>query len=253
MFGIVLASFQVEDKFGWVQFFQESFLLANISAEVVLGMSFLTLNNAEIQFAEQELTWRSYTAAEALPTTKRIELINKKEFAKVALDTDSETFVMHVVALEAPLSGMTIHPSRKAQIAALNQKEAPNEVPFEYSDFFNVFSAEKAWVLPEQTELNKHAIKLVDGKQPPYGPIYSLGPVKLETLKTYIETHLKTRFIRPFKSLAGALILIDKKPDGSLCLCVDYWGLNNLTIKNQYLLPLIGELLDRLSWAKRFT
>ena len=77
--------------------------------------------------------------------------------------------------------------------------------------------------------------------------------MKLETLKTYIKTHLKIGFIRPSKSPAGALILFNKKPDGSLCLCVDYQGLNNLTIKNRYLLPLIGELLDRLDRAKRFT
>ena len=101
-------------------------------------------------------------------------------------------------------------------------------------------------MLPEQTELNEHTIELVDGKQPPYGPIYSLKPVELETLKTYIETHLKTGFILSSKSPAGAPILFDKKPDGSFCLCVDYQGFNNLTIKNQYPLPLIGELLDRL-------
>ena len=86
--------------------------------------------------------------------------------------------------------------------------------------------------LPENTSINEHAIELQDGKQPLYEPIYSLGPVELETLKTYIETHLKTGFIRPSKSPAGAPILFDKKPDGSLWLCVDYRGLNNLTIKN---------------------
>ena len=72
-------------------------------------------------------------------------------------------------------------------------------------------------------------------------------------MKTYIETHLKTGFIRPSKSPAGAPILFDKKPNGSLRLCVDYRGLNNLTIKNRYPLPLIGESLDRLGRAKRFT
>ena len=77
--------------------------------------------------------------------------------------------------------------------------------------------------------------------------------MEVETLKTYIETHLKTGFIRPSKSPAGAPILFDKKPDGSLRLCVDYRGLNNLTIKNRYPLPLIGESLDRLGRAKRFT
>ena len=127
------------------------------------------------------------------------------------------------------------------------------KIPDKYSDFTNVFSKEKALVLPKYTDINEYAIKLKDGKQPLYGPIYSLEPVELEILKTYIKTHLKIGFIRPFKSHPGAFILIDKKSDSSHWLCVDYWGLNNLTMKNQYLQPLIGESLDRLSQAKRFT
>ncbi len=72
-------------------------------------------------------------------------------------------------------------------------------------------------------------------------------------MKSYIETHLKTGFIQPSKSLANAPILFEKKPDGSLRLCINYRGLNNLTIKNRYPLPLIGESLDQLGRAKRFT
>ena len=53
---MVLANFQVEDKLGRTRFFQETFLLANISTEVVLGMSFLTLSNADVQFVKKELT-----------------------------------------------------------------------------------------------------------------------------------------------------------------------------------------------------
>ena len=93
----------------------------------------------------------------------------------------------------------------------------------------------------------------MNDRQPPYGPIYSLGPVELETLKTYIETNLKNSFIRPSKSPAGASIFFDKKSNVSLRLCVDYWGLNNFTIKNQSPLPLVGESLDRLRQARRFT
>ena len=55
-YGMVIAAFQVVDKLGCSWFFQETFLLANISMEVVLGMPFLSLSNADIQFAEKELT-----------------------------------------------------------------------------------------------------------------------------------------------------------------------------------------------------
>ena len=48
IFGMVLVNFQVEDKFGRVRFFQETFLLTNISAKVVLGKPFLTFSNADV-------------------------------------------------------------------------------------------------------------------------------------------------------------------------------------------------------------
>ena len=77
--------------------------------------------------------------------------------------------------------------------------------------------------------------------------------MELETLKTYIKTNLANGFIQPSNSPAGAPILFVCKPDGSLRLCVDYRGLNNLTIKNRYPLPLIGESLNWLGQVKRFT
>ena len=76
--------------------------------------------------------------------------------------------------------------------------------------------------------------------------------MELKTLKTYIETNLANGFIRPLKSPADAPILFVCKPDGSFRLCVDYQGLNNLTIKNRYPFPLIAESLDWLKRGKQF-
>ena len=59
--------------------------------------------------------------------------------------------------------------------------------------------------------------------------------------------------IRPSQSSAGALILFIKKKDSSLCLAVDYCGLNKITKKDRYPLPLIPDLLDRLCSAHVFT
>ena len=58
-YGMVIAAFQVKDKLGRARFLQETFLLANTSMEVVLGIPFLTLSNVDIQFAEKGLTWGS--------------------------------------------------------------------------------------------------------------------------------------------------------------------------------------------------
>ena len=86
--------------------------------------------------------------------------------------------------------------------------------------------------LPENTRINKHAIELKKAKQPPFGPIYSLNPVKLEILKTYIKINLANNFIYFSISPAKAFILFDKKQDGSFYLYVNYWGYNNIIIKN---------------------
>lgn len=105
--------------------------------------------------------------------------------------------------------------------------------------------------VPKNTGINEHAIKVGNDKYLLYESIYSLGPVHLEIFKIYIKTNLKTRFIQPFKSPADASILFNKKSNGDLYLCIDYGGLNNITIKKQYPLSLIGESFEQLGQAKK--
>ncbi len=113
---MVVSIFLVSDKDGREKFFEESFLLANVRPDIVLGMPFLTMSNTDVDFQARDLQWSSYTTGEVLPTTRQVELIGKKEFAVVALDPEYEAFVVHVAALSVD-SGDEIHPSRRAQIA----------------------------------------------------------------------------------------------------------------------------------------
>ena len=249
---MVVAAFPVKNKANRVRFFEEIFLVANVSPKVVFGMLFLTLSDADVDFSGRELWWRTYTTKKVLPTTRCVELVGKKEFAAAALNPKHETYVVHVASLSFTLlvASLDVYPFREPQISGLIVEKAPTKVLAKYSDFANVFSPDLATKLPEHTEINTHAIDLEEGKQPPYRPIYSLESLELETLKTYIKTNLANGFIRPSKSPVNAPILFDKKLDGSLCLCVNYWGLNNITIKNRYLLPLIGESFNCLGHAK---
>ena len=80
-------------------------------------MFFLALSNADIQFNIENFIWRSYIAAEALPITRWVEFIDKHEFANLALEQNSETFVIHVAALEA--LEPTVHPFWASLLAAL--------------------------------------------------------------------------------------------------------------------------------------
>ena len=182
-------------------------------------------------------------AAEALPKSKRVEIIDKKEFALAVLILDNEIFVMHVAALAKPII-MLIHPSCQAQIALLKSEKIG--IPVEYSYFSNVFFSDSVAELLEWTKINDHPINLLDDKQQPYGPIYGLGAGELETFKTYIKANLASGFIRPSKFPSSTPIPFLRKNDGSHYLCIDYQRLNNLIIKNHYLLPLIGKLLECL-------
>ena len=128
----------------------------------------------------------------------------------------------------------------------------PTFLPSAYQDYKNLFDDINATKLPAHKSYD-HEIPLAENTMPPFGPIYSLSELELKTLKKYLEDNLKSGFIRPSTSPAGAPILFVKKKDGTLRLCVDYRGLNNITVKNRYALPLISELINRLSSARIFT
>src|SRR5690606_34686155 len=90
-------------------------------------------------------------------------------------------------------------------------------------------------------------------KEPPYGPIYSLSEKELAVLREELESLRASGKIRPSKSPAGAPILFVPKSNGGYRMCVDYRGLNAVTIKNRYPLPLAEQLREQVSGAKIFT
>ena len=126
IYGMVVAAFSVTDKANRERFFEETFLMAGVSPEMVLGMAFLTLSGADVDFLGRELRWRTYTTQEAVLTTRRVKLVGRKEFAAAAFDPEHETFVVHVASLT---SSADVHPSRRPQIAGLILEEAPTIIP----------------------------------------------------------------------------------------------------------------------------
>ena len=131
----------------------------------------------------------------------------------------------------------------QANSAKLAETPDLSNIPFEYHEFANVFSKTKAETLSPHHPYNLK-INLEEGAQPLVGPIYSLSASEQEALKEFIEENLNTGFIRPTSFPHDALVLFVKKKDSSLRLCVDFCGLNYISKKNRYPLPLISNLLD---------
>ena len=88
--------------------------MANTKFDVILKMPFLKLSDADMSFGEKTLTWRSYITSKALPTTKRVQIIEKKDFIIAAFDFNSKGFVIYVTIQEQ--EEMAMDPARKAKI-----------------------------------------------------------------------------------------------------------------------------------------
>ena len=75
---------------------------------------------------------------------------------------------------------------------------------------------------------------------------------ELLVLRKILNELLDKGFIRANSSLVRAPVLFVKK-EGGLRFCVDYRGLNDITRKDRYPLPLIKETLSGISKARYFT
>lgn len=128
----------------------------------------------------------------------------------------------------------------------------PDNIPSEYMDFSEVFSKARATSLPPHRPYDC-AIDLLPGTSPPRGGLYSLSGPEREAMETYINDALAAGIIRPSSSPAGAGFFFVEKKDKSLQPCKDYRGLNEITIKNRYPLPLLSSAFELLQGATVFT
>lgn len=187
-------------------------------------MLFLTLSNIKVNFQEQKLWQKTYITQKALPTIRCGKLGEKNEFATAALDLKHKIFMIYLVLLTSPIQFIVlkVYLSYRAQIVSLIVKKAFTKIFAKYVNFAIIFFLDLVFKLFKYIEINNYAINLVNGQQPPNGPIYGLGFIKLKTLKAYIKTKLANSSISLFKSFVNASILYDQKLDGSLQLYVNY-------------------------------
>ena len=116
-------------------------------------------------------------------------------------------------------------------LAEKKEIDPATKVPPEYHDLLHVFSRKEADRLPENRPYDLK-IELQDGKQPGFGPLYSMSQDELKVLRKYLTEHLAKGFIRASKSPVASPVIFVKKPGGGLRFCVDYRALNALIVKN---------------------
>ena len=118
--------------------------------------------------------------------------------------------------------------------------------------FPKVFPEKLPSVLPPSDRV-QHAIDLVPDYKVPPRRLYRQTVDELNETKRQIEEYLAAGHVRPSTSPFGAPVLLVRKKDGTMRMCVDYRALNDITCKNTFPIPRIDDLHDQLARAKFFT
>ena len=98
-------------------------------------------------------------------------------------------------------------------------------------EFPDVFPEELPGI-PLEREVDL-AIEIVPGTVPMSRAPYRMAPTELKELKSQLQELLDKGFIRPSVSPWGAPVLLVKKKDGTLRMCIDYRQINKVTVKKQ--------------------
>lgn len=248
MFGIVDAPVKVVDSTGHKLVKTVPFVAADLHGyDVYYGMPFIERHLPILDYQEKTVRWQPQARSRKC-SYQRIALESANQFQNTLEEGTADVYAILVTHDSYGESVTGIEPL----VASIGPNLAPNGLEECYQDYADVFSEDLALELPPHAPQDL-PILLEEGKQPPHFPLYNMSEVELSHLRKYIAEYLRRGWIRRSSSPAGAPILFAKKKDGSLRLCVDYRGLNKVTIKNRGPLPLISESLDRLAKARIFS
>ncbi len=178
---------------------------------------------------------------------KGLHLLSSKKLAKlVTQDRLSDLFMVMVTPTEDNLQDQ-VQAHMQEDINSL--AELKLKVLLEENK--DLFRTE----LPGPSELpnQREVIPLLKDASPPVRPMYRYSKAEVDEMKRQIHNLLQAGLIEKSTSPFGAPVIFAKKKDGTLRMCIDYRGLNKITVPNRYPLPRIDDLLDKLEGSSTFS
>ena len=222
------------------------FYITNIGKEdIFLGYPWLAA-------FEPQFIWKDTTIDEkALPVV--ICSINltiprlRPTIAQTTLD-DLKLRILHQLEEQS-----TIQTTSTDLVVQAGQYLKKVTIPPQYQRFAKVFSEEESQRFPPSRPWD-HAIEFKPGTPDAIDcKVYPMSRTEDDGLKTFLEEQLVKRYIRPSKSPYASSFFFIKKKDGKLRPVQDYRRINDFTIRNQYPLPLISDLITDLRGAHIYT
>ncbi|HXB10376.1 MAG TPA: reverse transcriptase family protein, partial [Bacteroidia bacterium] len=218
--------------------------------QVVIGTDWIYQYVSKIQINPPGLEF-----IDTKPKTKsfsdKIEIItDHDDWEETFADCKEDTIIGYIDIKS--WSAKQIYAIDMAEEVDVTFKELFDRLPKQYHEFIKLFQEAMQKALPDHGP-NDIAIELLEGTSPPSGKLYPLSQEELQLLKEYIDEMLQQGKIRPSKSSAGAPIFFVKNRNGKLRLVVDYRGLNAITKKDKYPLPLMTTLMEHVQNSRIFS
>ena len=219
--------------------------------DAILGMSWLAEHNPIVGWQNRSISIR--TSRGINRTVRPMECLNPSKtpfIASISL-RGLERARRHgeVDQVYAVFARPRENPAAASGIDAIEDPDVRALV----KEYECVFPDKLPAVLPPKRGV-EHRIELKPGaKIPPVRPLRHQSSKDLETFDAYIKECLEAGIIRTSQSPYGSMALIVRKKDGTPRVVIDYRGLNEITVKNGYPLPLMDELFDRVHGAKWFS
>ncbi|MCO5583851.1 hypothetical protein L7F22_037766 [Adiantum nelumboides] len=188
---------------------------------------------ASLTFQERKVTFRDITL-HVNEKGHTIPLVSHDSFDK-AMKSSISTYMIFV---KDPPSSNDLSPNGSLKV--------DNDLHPFLNEHVELFIDELLSELPPKRGDGDHRIDLIPGSSPPNKPPYRVSQAQQEEIMSQVNEIVQKGMARPSSSPFYSPILLVHKKDGSYRICVDYRTLNNLRVKNLFLVPRVENLFEYL-------
>ncbi|MCO5568113.1 hypothetical protein L7F22_021809 [Adiantum nelumboides] len=225
---------------------KEDFLISPLKNEdVLLGAPWFDRMAVSLTFPKRKVTFKHKDRDITLHVNEKghtIPLVSHDSFDKAI---KSFIFAYIVFVKDPPPNSNDVSPN-----GSLKVDNDLHSFLNEHAEFFiNDIPSE----LPPKRGDDDHRIDLIPGSSPPNKPPYQVSQAQQEEIMSQVNELVQKGMVRPSSSPFCSPILLVYKKDGTYRMCVDYCALNNLTVKNQFPIPRIEDLFDKLQGSTYFS
>ena len=210
--------------------------------DIILGMPWLQVHNPEINLETEEIKMTMCLPLCGRNTKLKEEKRRKKEKRVVILE--EKKIVRWVVDNKEDWE--------REEEVEVDYRKIKEMVPQKFLKWRKVFGKVKSERMLTR-KIRDHTIDLKETFKSRKERIYPLSKNEREEVQNFAEDQLRKGYIRPSKSSQTSPVFFVSKKDREKRMVMDYHNLNDQTMKNNYLLLLIIDLIDNMGSKWVFT